>query len=119
MAPRSFAPPASPAERRTGRRFPGSEPVVAESYGGAFTAKLFRYPGKGGWTFARVPDKYTPSTTLAWGRAPVRATVDGRTWTTSVWRGKDGKTLLPIPKHMRGTKGDGDTVRITIEFTAL
>jgi hypothetical protein len=89
------------------------------SYGGEFPAKLFRYPGKGGWTFAPVPEKFAPPVTHSWGRTPVRATVDGYTWDTSVWRGKDGRTLLAIPREARGTKGDGDTVRVRIAFTAL
>ena len=83
---------------------------------GEFSAKLIRYPGKGGWTFAPVPERYAPSRTLAWGRAPVRATVDGQTWDTSVWRGKSGDTLLPIPRRIRGAKGHGDTVRVRLEL---
>jgi hypothetical protein len=45
--------------------------------------------------------------------------VDGTTWSTSVWREKSGRTLLPVPKHVRGTKGHGDTVRVRIAFSAL
>jgi hypothetical protein len=79
-----------------------------------FTATLFQYPGKGGWTFAPVPEKFAPAVSHAWGRTPVRATVDGHSWKTSVWRGKDGRTLLAIPKRVRGDKGDGDRVRVRI-----
>lgn len=46
-------------------------------HGGSFTAKLFRYPGKGGWHFAPVPDRLAPPVTSAWGRTPVMAAVDG------------------------------------------
>ena len=81
-----------------------------------FTSTLFRVPGKGGWTFATVPDRCAPSTRLAWGRTPVVATVDGRQWRTSVWREKSGRTLLPVPKPIRGDKGDGDRVKIRLEF---
>jgi len=45
--------------------------------------------------------------------------VDGHSWDTSVWRGKDGRTLLAVPAKVRGKKGDGDTVQVTIEFKAL
>ncbi len=83
---------------------------------GRFRATLFRYPGKGGWTFAPIPERYAPPVTHGWGRTPVEATVDGLTWTTSVWRGKDGRTLLAVPKHVRGDKGEGDVVMVRISF---
>jgi hypothetical protein len=84
-----------------------------------FVARLFRYPGKGGWVFAPVPEKYAPPVTHGWGRTPVQATVDGHSWKTSVWRGKGGRTLLAVPKKVRGTKGDGDRVRVRLEFNVL
>jgi hypothetical protein len=79
----------------------------------AFTARLFRYKGKAAWYFAAIPKRHAPKPTHPWGRTPVVATVDGHTWTTSVWRAKDGDgSLLAVPKHIRGTKGDGDMVRV-------
>jgi hypothetical protein len=48
----------------------------------------------------------------------VVATVDGHTWSTSVWRGKDGRTLLAVPKALRGAKGDGDRVQVELRFDA-
>lgn len=86
-------------------------------HGGTFTAILFRYPGKGGWHFAPVPERLAPPVTHGWGRTPVRATVNGVTWDTSVWRGKDGRTLLPVPARVRGDAGDGDRLRVRLEFT--
>ena len=83
---------------------------------GPFTSRLFRYPGKGGWTFAPIPPKLSPPVTRPWGRTPVRAVVDGVAWNTSIWR--DSKTngaLLAVPARVRGGKGSGDTV--TVEFT--
>ncbi|MCC6316643.1 MAG: DUF1905 domain-containing protein [Gemmatimonadaceae bacterium] len=84
-----------------------------------FRAKLWRYPGKGGWHFAPVPEKYAPPVTHGWGRTPVLAIVDGYEWRTSVWRDKRGRTLLAVPKAARGEKGDGDTVRVEIRFSVL
>lgn len=81
-----------------------------------FRAVLFRYPGKGGWTFAPVPRKHAPPVTRGWGRTPVVAMVDGRSWRTSVWHGKDGRTLLPVPAVVRGGKGNGDSVRVALIF---
>jgi Domain of unknown function (DUF1905) len=86
-------------------------------HGGTFTATLFRYPGKGGWHFAPVPDRFSPPVTHGWGRTPVEATVDGVTWSTSVWRGKDGRTLLAVPAKVRHTKGAGDRVTVTLRFS--
>ena len=80
----------------------------------AFKAKLFRYPGPGGWTFARIPPKYAPTPTAPWGRTPVLAIIDGREHKTSVWRDKQHGTLLPLSKAARGDKGDGDTVLIEL-----
>ena len=82
-----------------------------------FTSVLFRIPGKGGWTFAPVPERSAPPVTHGWGRTPVTATVDGVRWKTSVWREKSGRTLLPVPKAVRGEKGDGDRVQVRLEFS--
>jgi hypothetical protein len=38
-------------------------------------------------------------------------------WATSVWRGKDGRTLLAVPTKVRGQKGDGDRVRVELRFS--
>ena len=82
-----------------------------------FTSTLFRYPGKGGWHFASVPAAKAPSVRHGWGRSPVRATVDGVTWATSVWwDSKSKRTLLAVPKRIRGAKGDGDRVKVVLEF---
>ena len=89
---------------------------MTTTHGGSFKAKLFRYPGKGGWHFAPVPDRLAPPVTHGWGRTPVEAVVDGYRWRTSVWRGKDGRTLLAVPARARGSKGDGDTVRVELRF---
>lgn len=79
-----------------------------------FRATLFRYPGPGGWTFARVPEERAPPATHAWGRTPVKATVDGQSWDTSVWRDKKHGTLLPVLKRLLGKKGDGDVVSVEL-----
>ncbi|MFL5539846.1 MAG: DUF1905 domain-containing protein [Longimicrobiaceae bacterium] len=88
------------------------------SYDIAFTAPMWKYPGQGGWMFVTVPEEHAPTVTCAWGRAPVFAEVDGRAWKTSVWRESSGRTLLPVPKAVRGTKGDGDTVTVRLSFGA-
>ena len=84
-----------------------------------FSSNLFKYPGQGGWTFVTVPEQHAPSAAYAWGRTPVVANVDGYEWKTSVWREKTGRTLLPVPKAARGSKGDGDPVHVRLSFSIL
>ena len=79
-----------------------------------FKAKLFRYPGPGGWTFAPVPARHAPPVTEGFGRTPVLAAINGVAWETSVWRDKTYGTLLPVPKKVRGAKGDGDVVEVVL-----
>jgi len=85
----------------------------------SFSSVLFTYPGKGGWTFATVPEEFAPSTAGAWGRVSVTATVNGSTWETSVWRERSGRTLLPVPRKIRGGRGDGDEVDVVLRFKHL
>jgi hypothetical protein len=80
-----------------------------------FTATLFKGEGKGAWTFVTVPPDHTPMETGPWGRVPVRATVDGRTWDTSVWKAAQGECLLAVPKRIRGNKGAGDPVHVVLQ----
>lgn len=92
--------------------------VVKRRRSASFTARLFRIPGKGGWTFAPIPKEYAPPATRPWGRTPVRARVDDYEWTTSVWRDKKAdRSLLAVPTQARGEKGHGDVVRV--RFTIL
>lgn len=82
-----------------------------------FTATLFTTGGKGGWTFAPLPKTLRPPVTGSWGMTPVIATVDGKTWPTTVWRDtKMKRTLLPVPKKIRGTKVNGDKVRVELRL---
>jgi hypothetical protein len=79
-----------------------------------FKAKLFRVSA-GGWLFARVPASRAPKVTHAWGRTPVRASVDGKWWETSVWWDtKRRATMLAVPKRIRGEKDEGDLVEIEL-----
>ncbi|MBX7208776.1 MAG: DUF1905 domain-containing protein [Verrucomicrobiaceae bacterium] len=82
-----------------------------------FAATLFTIEGKGGWTFAPLPARLRPPVTGSWGMTPVIATVDGKTWETTIWRDtKRNRTLLPVPKKIRGSKGDGDKVAVELRL---
>jgi hypothetical protein len=80
-----------------------------------FDATLVRWPGAGGWVFAPVPAEHAPETAGSFGRVPVTATVDGRTWSTSVWRDRAAGWLLPVPARIRHGKDDGDVVTVEVE----
>jgi hypothetical protein len=83
---------------------------------GPFSATLARLPGKGGWTYLRVPKKLVPPVTRAWNRTPIRARLNGIEWDTSVWRSKIGDGFLPVPKRIRGELGEGDKVRVAFSY---
>jgi hypothetical protein len=78
-----------------------------------FETTLFR-PDAAMWVFARIPDEHAPPAAGPFGRVPVVATVDGRTWATSVWRDRAAGWLLPVPARLRPGKDDGDVVVVDI-----
>ena len=78
-----------------------------------FTAQLMRFPGKGGWHFVVLPEE--PEVYGAFGRVPVLATVDGRSWETSIWKHSEGGAILPVPARIRRGKGVGERVSVRIE----
>ncbi len=81
----------------------------------SFEARLVRWDGPAAWVFVPVPDEEAPDVAGSFGRVPVTATVDGRTWTTSVWRDRRAGWLLPVPARIRQGKDDGDVVVASIE----
>jgi len=82
-----------------------------------FTATLFHTGGKGGWTFAPVPKSLKLPVTGSWGMTPVIASVDDKIWKTTIWNDtKSGSQFLPVPKKIRGAKGDGDKVAVELRM---
>ncbi|MER7460133.1 DUF1905 domain-containing protein [Micromonospora sp. NPDC126480] len=88
---------------------------VEQAAGETFEATLVRWSGAGGWVFAPVPAEHAPATAGPFGRVPVTASVDGRTWATSVWRDRRAGWLLPVPARIRAGRDDGDVVTVAIE----
>ncbi|WP_200210006.1 DUF1905 domain-containing protein [Micromonospora coerulea] len=80
-----------------------------------FEATLVRWAGAGGWVFAPVPAEHAPDRAGPFGRVPVTAMVDGRTWSTSVWRDHRAGWLLAVPARIRAGKDHGDVVQVAIE----
>lgn len=83
-----------------------------------FEATLVRWPGPASWVFAPVPAEHAPAAAGAFGRVPVTATVDGMTWSTSVWRDRQQGWLLAVPARVRRGKDDGETVVVAIAVDA-
>lgn len=82
-----------------------------------FTATLFHTGGKGGWTFAALPKNLQLPVTGSWGMTPVIASVDDKTWKTTVWNDtKSGSQFLPVPKKIRGSKAAGDKVNVELRM---
>lgn len=83
----------------------------------SFNAKLFTTEGKGAWTFVALPKSISPPVTGSWGMTPVIACVDGRIWKTTIWKDSNRKkTFLPVPKKIRGSKGNGDKVEVELRM---
>jgi len=82
-----------------------------------FTATLFHTGGKGGWTFAPLPKSLELPVTGSWGMTPVIASVDGKSWKTTVWNDTKSKSqFLPVPKKIRGSKSAGDKVLVELRM---
>jgi hypothetical protein len=93
---------------------PGRDPFELTH---CFTATLFLTGGKGGWTFAPLPKDLKLPVTGSWGMTPVIASVDDKTWKTTIWNDtKSGGQFLPVPKKIRGSKAAGDKVEVELRM---
>ena len=72
-------------------------------------AKVWLYPGAGGWHFVTLPARDSAAIKKAfgvaqrgWGSLPVVATVGGTSWQTSIFPDKKrGAYLLPLKAAVR------------------
>lgn len=85
------------------------QPLVDKEY------VLEKFPAKGGWTFARIPE--IPKSKAAFGLIRVRGTIDSFSFTAAhlMPDGKGG-LFLPVKAAIRKQikKKDGDKVRIVL-----
>lgn len=61
-----------------------------------------------------VPAEVRPPAMAPFGRTPIRATVRGKTWPTSIFGSRDHGAILLMPKKVLGQLGEGAVV--TVEF---
>ena len=68
------------------------------------------------WTVAPLPESLKIEAVSSFGRTPVIATLNNKEWSTSLWTDKEGKTMIAVPKKVRGSLTEGDVVEISFEF---
>lgn len=68
------------------------------------------------WTVAPLPPEIEIQAVSAFGRTPVIATINSKVWSTSLWTDKEGKTMIAVPKGVRGSLVEGDVAEISFEF---
>jgi hypothetical protein len=87
-------------------------------------AKLWLYPGVGGWHFITLPKKHAAAIKRlsgprrhGWGAVRVIATIGWSTWKTSIFpEQKSSSYVLPVKVKVRKAEhiGDGDLVTLRI-----
>lgn len=88
----------------------------------AFTGKLWRHPGAGGWHFVTLPVTTAARIREAfgtggrgWGSVRVEATLGATTWATSIFPdAKAGSYLLPVKREVRDAERVSDGARVKV-----
>ncbi|WP_427887764.1 DUF1905 domain-containing protein [Kribbella sp. GL6] len=89
-----------------------------------FAGEIIEWRGPAPYYFVTVPPETGAALRAAaaesgssWGAVPVRASLDGAEWTTSLWS-RDGAYLLPLKDAVRKPAGlgAGDTVDLHVSF---
>lgn len=88
-------------------------------------AEVWRHEGEAGWHFVTLPEEIADEIRARhsgghrpFGSLPVRATIGGTSWETSLFADtKAASYLLPVKAEVRRREGiaHGDTVLVTIE----
>lgn len=68
------------------------------------------------WYIAPLPNNIDIEAVHCFGRTPVIAKVNNKTWNTSIWTQKDGITMIAIPKKVRDKLIEGEEIEIHFEF---
>lgn len=87
-----------------------------------FEGEIWEWRGPAPYYFVTVPEdeaaelqEVAAAVTYGWGVVPVRATIGGTEWTTSLFP-KDGGYVLPLKDRVRKAEGigEGDTISVTM-----
>jgi len=91
-----------------------------------FSSELWRWESRrDDWYFVTVPAEFAepiadmPRETRGFRSVPVRVTIGGTTWTTSIFPGESGGTYsLPVKRSVRDAEGiaPGDRVEVQVEL---
>ncbi len=90
-----------------------------------FSGEVWEWRGPAPYHFVTVPEAESAALESAsgrvsygWGMIPVRARINGTTWTTSLWP-KDGGYVVPLEDAVRRAEradvGDTVTVSLTVD----
>lgn len=82
-----------------------------------FRSAIDRFPGKGGWSYVRVPAKITVAAKCK-GFVSIHAVVDGREYDRSLIPIGDGSHMIVISRAMQRELGKmlGDTLEVTVRL---
>ena len=81
---------------------------------------LEKFPGKGGWTYAAIPEfAQNPANPFGW--VSVKGTIDGVAIRTKLMPMGNGQLFLPLKASLRKiiSKNQGDTVHIVLELDEM
>lgn len=85
-----------------------------------FVGEVRQFPGKGGWTYAAVPKKYTlvlKQRRCAWGMYPITARVGDTQWETKLMMKRGGDFFVALNAAVRRKEGIVVGKRVKVTFT--
>ena len=99
----------------------------SSSSGWEFTVPLWKWEGNAAWHFVTLPfeitdeiDEITTGRQGGFGSVPVKVTIGGTTWSTSVFPdASSGSFVLPVKAAVRRAEGIHDDDAVTVHLRAV
>ena len=88
----------------------------------SFRGTVQKFPGKDGWTYVAVPQKYTAylkQKRRAWGMYPITAHVRNTSWKTKLMMKKGGDFFVALKAAIRSKEQIKVGDRVTIYFKLI